>query len=98
MKVPVAEGVTRETLAHAERLMVVRFTFAKGASVPAHSHPNEQSSYIVQGSLRYDIDGRQVVLHAGDAQVVPAGAVHSAVALEDTVDINAFTPLREDYL
>jgi quercetin dioxygenase-like cupin family protein len=98
MQVPVVEGVTRETLARAEKLMIVRFTFAKGASVPAHSHPHEQSSYIVRGALQYDIEGRQVVLRPGDALVVPAGAVHSAMALEETVDVNSFTPLREDYL
>lgn len=97
MKVPLAEGITRETLAQGASLMVVRFTFDKGASVPPHRHPHEQSSYIVQGSLRYDIEGRELILRAGDSCVVPASAEHSAVALEDTVDVNSFTPLREDY-
>jgi len=98
MQVPVAEGIYRETLAHGASLMVVRFTFRKGASVPRHRHPHEQSSYIVQGCLRYTIEDREVVLRPGDSLVVPANAEHSAVALEDTVDLNSFTPLRTDYL
>ncbi len=98
MKVPVAVGITRETLAHGTSLMVVRFTFNKGAAVPPHRHPHEQSSYIVQGSLRYNIEGRELILRAGESCVVPADAEHSAVALEETIDINSFTPLREDYL
>lgn len=98
MTVSVSDGVTRETIAHGKMLMVVRFTFRAGASVPPHRHMHEQSSYIVEGRLRYHVEGEDIVLGPGDSLVVPANAEHYAVALEDTIDVNSFTPVREDYL
>ncbi len=98
MKISVANGVWRETLATGEHLMDVRFTFQAGAVVPPHRHPHEQSSYIVSGSLRYTINDQDIVLHPGDSVVIPPNQEHWAVALADTIDINSFSPPREDYV
>ena len=95
--VNVLPGVTRETLATGERLMVVRFTFAAGAQVPPHLHPHEQSSYIVRGRLKYVVNGTEQILGPGDSLVIPPDIPHEATALEETVDINSFSPPREDY-
>jgi len=97
-KVKVLDGVYRETLATGPGLMVVRFSFAAGAGVPPHRHPHEQSSYILKGRLRYRVGGRTTVLAEGDALVIPPDVEHEATALEETVDLNSFTPVREDYL
>jgi len=78
--------------------MVVRFTFRAGATVPLHTHPHEQSSYIVTGKFRYVIAGKEHILLPGDSIVIPGHIPHEAEALEDTVDINSFSPPREDYL
>ncbi len=98
VKIPVTEGVWRESLATGENLMVVRFTFQAGAVVPTHRHMHEQSSYIVSGGLRYTLEGKDIVLRPRDSLVIPPNQEHSAVALEDTIDINSFSPPREDYL
>ncbi len=96
--VQVSSGLTREVLAFGQNLMVVKFSFKKGVQVPTHRHIHEQSSYILKGRLKYVIEGKEVILEAGQSLVIPPNAEHSAVALEETVDINSFTPLREDYL
>lgn len=98
MKIRVADGVFRETLSVGSGLMVVRFTFQAGASVPPHQHDHEQSSYVVAGKLRYNIAGEEIELGPGDSLVVPSGTEHFATAIEETVDINCFSPIREDYL
>ncbi|MEW5899106.1 MAG: cupin domain-containing protein [Bacillota bacterium] len=89
--VTVLPGVTRETLATGERLMVVRFTFEAGAQVPLHRHLHEQSSYIERGRLKYVIDGIERVLGPGESLVIPTDVPHEATALEDTVDINSLS-------
>ena len=97
-KVLVTKGVERETLSVGKNLMIVAFTFKKGAEVPWHTHPHEQSSYIVQGKLKLFIEDKEIILSKNMSAVVPSNAKHKAVALEDTIDINSFTPIREDYL
>jgi len=96
--VRVAPGISRENLAVGEKMMLVKVYFKKGASVPRHSHPHEQSSYIVQGKLFYKIGDEELVLEKGESLIIPGGVEHEAVALEDTVDVNTFVPVREDYL
>ncbi|MDR5658861.1 cupin domain-containing protein [Serpentinicella sp. ANB-PHB4] len=97
-KVLVLEGVERETLAIGTNLMIVRFTFKKGADVPWHTHPHEQSSYVESGCLKLFVEEDEIILKKGMSVVIPSNVKHKAIALEDTVDINAFTPIREDYL
>lgn len=94
----VMEGVERETLATGQNLMIVEFTFRKGSEVPWHSHNHEQSSYILKGKLKLFIDEQEIILSQGMSAIVPPNVKHKAMALEDTIDINAFTPVREDYL
>ena len=70
----------------------------KGASVPRHSHVNEQYSWIVSGSLKFVFDDREILIGAGEILLIPENAPHSAVALEDTVDVDIFAPRREDWI
>lgn len=97
-KVLVQEGVERETLSIGTNLMVVKFTFKKGADVPWHTHPHEQSSYIESGCLKLFVEEEEIILTKGMSAVISPNVKHKAKALEDTVDINSFTPIREDYL
>jgi quercetin dioxygenase-like cupin family protein len=70
----------------------------RGAVVPEHDHPQEQTGYLVSGALRFfGADGESVV-HPGDSWNFAAGFKHGAEALEDTVVIEVFSPVREDYL
>jgi quercetin dioxygenase-like cupin family protein len=66
--------------------------------VPLHSHENEQITYILEGALKFEIDGREIVVGAGEVLCIPSHMPHKATALEDTVDLDVFTPPRADWL
>jgi quercetin dioxygenase-like cupin family protein len=81
-----------------ENATVSQLLLKKGAVVPRHSHVNEQYSWITSGALNFVFDDREILLRAGDVLVIPANTPHSAVALEDTVDIDFFAPRRDDWI
>jgi len=80
-----------------ENLTVARFVLKKGLIVPTHSHPNEQVTYIVEGALKFLIQGKEIVVAAGEALCIPPNIPHSAEALEDTLNIDVFHPQRADW-
>ncbi len=79
-------------------LMLARVLLKKGAIVPEHSHENEQVTYILEGALKFWIDGKEIVVHAGEVLCIPAHMPHKAEAVEDTVDLDVFYPPRQDWL
>ncbi len=79
-------------------LMVARVLLKKGAKVPLHSHHNEQVTYILEGALHFFIDKRELTVHAGEVLCIPPHMPHEAIALEDTVDLDIFTPPRQDWI
>ena len=72
--------------------------FQRGAIVPRHSHVNEQYSWIISGALKFVFDDREIVAGAGEVLVIPPNVPHSAVAVDDTVDVDFFSPRREDWI
>ena len=84
---------------YGERAMLARIILRKGALVPRHSHENEQITYILEGSLRFTMgDGRVITVGSGELLVIPSNMPHQAEALEDTVDLDVFTPPRADWI
>src|SRR6266481_8692637 len=81
-----------------EKLMLARVLLKKGCVVPEHSHVNEQLTYIVEGALKFWIDGKEIVVGAGEVLCIPSNMPHKAEALEDTVDLDVFYPPRQDWL
>jgi quercetin dioxygenase-like cupin family protein len=81
-----------------QRSMLARIILRKGCIVPLHSHDNEQITYVLEGALKFQIQGREIVVAAGEVLVIPSQVPHSAEALEDTVDLDIFCPPREDWL
>src|ERR1700730_4582010 len=79
-------------------LMVARVLLKKGARVPLHSHHNEQITYILEGALHFFIDNKELIVSAGEVLFIPPHMPHEAIALEDTVDVDIFTPPRQDWL
>jgi quercetin dioxygenase-like cupin family protein len=79
-------------------LMVARVLLKKGARVPLHSHHNEQVTYILEGALHFFIDNKELIVSAGEVLCIPPHMPHEAIALEDTVDVDIFTPPRQDWL
>ena len=84
-----------------ERMMLAHVYLKKGSVVPRHSHENEQLTYILEGALRFTIgaDGaEEIVVRAGEVLVIPSNVPHQAEALEDTLDVDVFSPPRQDWL
>ncbi len=81
-----------------ENATVSQLLLKRGAMVPRHSHVNEQYSWIISGKLRFVFDDREIVVGAGEFLLIPANVPHSAVAEEDTVDVDIFAPRREDWI
>ena len=81
-----------------DKIMMARVIMKKGAHVPLHYHHNEQMTYILEGALKFAIDGKEIVVHAGEVLCIPSNMPHEAWALEDTLDLDVFTPPREDWL
>lgn len=81
-----------------QELMLARVLLKKGCVVPEHSHHNEQLTYILEGALKFWIDGKEIVVHAGEVLCIPPHMPHKAEAIEDTVDLDVFYPPRQDWL
>jgi quercetin dioxygenase-like cupin family protein len=81
-----------------EQLMLARVLLKKGCVVPEHSHVNEQLTYILEGALKFWIDGKEIVVRAGEVLCIPPNMPHKAEAVEDTVDLDVFYPPRQDWL
>jgi quercetin dioxygenase-like cupin family protein len=80
------------------QVMLARVLLKKGCIVPLHSHVNEQLSYILEGALKFYIDGKEIVVRAGEVLTIPPHMPHKAEALEDTVDLDIFHPPRADWI
>jgi quercetin dioxygenase-like cupin family protein len=81
-----------------DRVMLSELVLKKGCVVPAHHHENEQVSYVIRGTLKFEVNGKETILRAGEVLHIPSNVVHSAVALEDTLDLDIFSPPRQDWL
>ena len=98
--IPVEElnPVLGRQLVVGQNIMLARVLLKKGCVVPEHSHPNEQLTHIAEGALKFWIDGRVIVVNAGECLTIPPNMPHKAEALEDTVDYDVFTPPRADWM
>jgi quercetin dioxygenase-like cupin family protein len=83
-----------------ERAMMAQLFLEKGAQVPMHSHENEQITFLVEGTLRFWIgeDREELTLRSGEVLYIPSNVPHEAEALEDCVDVDVFSPPRQDWL
>jgi quercetin dioxygenase-like cupin family protein len=84
-----------------DQMMLSQLSLLKNAVVQKHAHPNEQFTCILKGSLLFrfgEQDEHEVVVSAGEVLHIPANVPHSAFALEDTLDLDIFTPPRSDWL
>lgn len=91
-------GVKRKIFAPGERIMLMEVHFEEGAIGYLHSHPHEQVSYCLSGSIEFTVNGKKSVIRQGETIVIPSGAEHGVKALEPSSLLDTFTPLREDLL
>ncbi|UCG75852.1 MAG: cupin domain-containing protein [Gemmatimonadota bacterium] len=83
-----------------DRMMIAQVVLDKGSVVPMHAHENEQITYILEGALRFRIgeSAEEVDVRAGEVLYIPSHVPHEALALEDTLDVDVFSPPRQDWL
>jgi quercetin dioxygenase-like cupin family protein len=92
------EGVKQKTLVYGEKTLMTEFLLKKGYQLPLHSHPHEQTGYLVSGHICLTIDSEENDIRPGDSWCIPCGIEHGAKIFEDSVAIEVFSPVREDYL
>lgn len=92
-----SKTITRQMLS-GENATVARIFLARGAYVPRHAHESEQFSIILSGALKFIFDDGEAVVRAGEIVYIPSNKPHAAEALEDTVDLDVFSPRREDWI
>jgi quercetin dioxygenase-like cupin family protein len=91
-------GILMKPLTHGENSLLCEFQLKQGAIIPAHQHPQEQTGYLVRGSLRFFGDEGETVVETGHSWNFKGGVVHGAEVLVDSVAIEVFSPVRQDYL
>jgi quercetin dioxygenase-like cupin family protein len=83
---------------HTETMTIAWITLAEGAVVPRHEHPNEQIATVLEGQLRFLVDGEELVVSAGESVPLAANVPHEVEALEDSVVLDVFSPVRGDWV
>ena len=92
------EGVEMKPVVYGEKTLMAKFMLHKGYSLPIHAHPHEQTGYLLAGHMRLTIGGEVHDVWPGDSWCIPGSVEHMAEFAEDSVAIEFFSPLREDYL
>jgi quercetin dioxygenase-like cupin family protein len=93
----ITEMISRKIVS-GDREMLAQTYLKRGALVPLHSHNSEQMTYVLQGALRFHVDGEEVIVREGEVIHIPSGVPHQAEALEDTFELDVFSPIREDWI
>jgi len=92
-----SEMISRKIIS-GDKAMVAQVFLKKEAVVPEHFHESEQITYILDGALKFELEGREVIVRKGEVLHIPSNVPHRAVALEDTLDLDIFSPIRADWL
>jgi quercetin dioxygenase-like cupin family protein len=81
-----------------EREMVAQIYLKRGALIPMHAHESEQMTCVLQGALRFLVDGEEIIVREGEVLHIPSLTPHQAEALDDTFELDVFSPVRRDWL
>jgi quercetin dioxygenase-like cupin family protein len=93
----VTEMLSRKAVS-GEREMLVQVYIKRGCLVPVHAHESEQMTYVLQGALRFLVEGEEITVREGEVLHVPGGIAHQVEALEDTFVLDFFSPSRREWL
>lgn len=96
--IKVLDGIERKTLVYGDKTLMTEFRLKEGSALPMHTHPNEQTGYLVSGCIRLTIGSDEFEVLPGDSWCIPSNVEHSAEIREDAIAIEVFSPTREDYL
>jgi quercetin dioxygenase-like cupin family protein len=78
--------------------MLSQIYLKRGALVPMHKHESEQLTYVMQGALRFLVGGEEAIVREGEVLVIPSWIEHQVEALDDTLTLDIFSPIRHDWL
>ncbi|MDY6954714.1 MAG: cupin domain-containing protein [Thermodesulfobacteriota bacterium] len=92
------EGIEQKTLVHGAKTLMTEFLLKKGSTLPKHAHPHEQTGYLVKGRIRLSVGTETFEARPGDSWCILGGVEHGAHIVEDSVAIEVFSPVREEYL
>jgi quercetin dioxygenase-like cupin family protein len=95
---PLLDGITMRPLAWEEKTQLCEFNLQKGAKIPPHTHPYEQTGYLVSGKLNFRIGKTSNLAESGDSWSIPENVEHEVEILEDSIVLELFSPIRPDYL
>jgi quercetin dioxygenase-like cupin family protein len=91
-------GIEQKTLCFGQKMLMTEFLLKKDSILPHHSHPYEQTGYLVKGRILLTISDHEYDVRPGDSWNIPSGAKHGASIIEDSVAIEIFSPVRQDYI
>lgn len=92
----VTEMLSRKVVC-GDREMLVQVYIKRGCLVPLHAHDSEQMTYVLQGALKFLVGGEEVTVREGEVLLIPSGVAHQAEALEDTFELDVFSPIRAEW-
>ena len=92
------KGIELKTLVYGEKTLMTEFRLKEGSILPRHSHPHEQTGYLVKGHIVLSIDEQKYDVMPGDSWCIAGGIEHDAEVMEDSVAVEVFSPVRQDYL
>jgi len=92
------KGVYIKATVYGKQTLLTEVRLEQGAVIPPHRHPHEQTGYMVSGQMDFLVDGEHFIAHPGDSWNIPGDTEHGATAIEESVVIEIFSPVREDYL
>jgi len=91
-------GIEQKTLVYGDKTLMTEFLLQKGSILPVHAHPHEQTGYLVKGRIRLSIGDETHEAQPGDSWCIPGGVEHGAHIIEESVALEVFSPVREEYL
>jgi quercetin dioxygenase-like cupin family protein len=91
-------GIRQKTLVFGKNTLMAEFRLDKGSQLPQHTHPHEQTGYLVSGHMTLRVGGEDADIRPGDSWNIPGDVGHSATIHEDSVAIEVFSPVRQEYL
>jgi quercetin dioxygenase-like cupin family protein len=91
-------GIMLKTLVYGDKSLLSEFRLEQGSQLPSHAHPQEQTGYLIAGQIRLSIGDEIFEVAPGDSWNIPGGVTHRAEILADSLAIEVFSPIREDYL
>ena len=92
------DGIQFKPLLYGEKMLMTEFLLKKGSEIPVHSHPHDQTGYLVSGKMKLCIENESRIVTPRDSWYIPGNVKHNAEILEDSIAIEVFSPVREDYL